>query len=401
MKKNYLFLLILLLFSKTFGQVGIGTSSPDPSAILELNVNSFSDGSKKGFLGPKLSLKSNTDISTIPSPAIGLLVYNTGQETTFPYNGYVFWNGTEWRTLAGASLGIGTIGSFVCNNVSLTPSIYTQGVAYNGTLSVPYTNGNGGVYADQSITSTNGLTAKIVSGNLANGSGVLTYSVTGTPIASSPTTTTFSINLNGVTCNAIVGAGDDVKAGELVYYKTNNIAASIGSGGANANDAASWLSANVDAASPLPIIAGKIRVDGYFTGSANGGATTVSFNPRLVNISSNPIKIWFAALTNVDRFNGANIVLAKGSSTGTPLAGSWVNLDNGIYSNLGSNSMISSPPSASITDTGSANQEVLTMDLDIDNKWYRVYYFINVDNNNTPDITDNFRRLYISIQRLY
>lgn len=383
------------------GSVGIGTASPSSSAILELDVSQLTTGNKKGFLAPRVALMSYTDTTTIPSPASGLLVYNLGTDANFNYVGYVFWNGSEWKTLAGTSLAPGTIGNITCNSVTLSPSSYITGTPYNGTLSIPYTDGNGGIYSAQTIGPVNGLTATLSAGNFAVGSGTLYYSVTGTPTVTSPVTTTFNVTIGGKTCTAIVGAGDDVKVGELVYYKASEISASIGGGGANGTTGSNWLSYNIDSSNALPIIGGKLRLDGYFSDAANGGPGLVSFNPRLVNVSASPVKFWFAALTNVDRYNGANIVLAPaGSGTTTVGGGGWVNLDNGIYSNYGANGVTSSP-SISINDTGSANQEVLTMDINLDDKWYRVYYFMNIDNNDTVSNSDDKRRLYLSIQRLY
>ena len=54
-----------------YSQVGIGTSTPNSSAILELNSGN------KGFLLSRVSLTSVNDASTIVSPASGLIVYNT------------------------------------------------------------------------------------------------------------------------------------------------------------------------------------------------------------------------------------------------------------------------------------------------------------------------------------
>ncbi|MCA6066021.1 hypothetical protein JI747_002455 [Chryseobacterium sp. RG1] len=45
-----------------------------------------------------------------------------------------------------SSLAVGTVGSIDCSSVKLSPSTYTTGVLYNGTLSVSYTGGNGGTY---------------------------------------------------------------------------------------------------------------------------------------------------------------------------------------------------------------------------------------------------------------
>jgi hypothetical protein len=52
------------------GRVGIGTSAPDASAILDLTTTN------KGFLPPRIALKGINDATSIPTPATGLLVYN-------------------------------------------------------------------------------------------------------------------------------------------------------------------------------------------------------------------------------------------------------------------------------------------------------------------------------------
>lgn len=71
MKKIIFFFGVLCFNSFAFGQVGIGTSSPDSSSILQLN------STNKGFLPPKLALTGAGDSTTIPNPANGLVVYNT------------------------------------------------------------------------------------------------------------------------------------------------------------------------------------------------------------------------------------------------------------------------------------------------------------------------------------
>jgi len=68
------------------GSVGIGTSAPDASAALEVNSSS------KGMLIPKVALTGVTDVTTIPSPASGLIAYNTA--TTINGPGIVFNRGT-------------------------------------------------------------------------------------------------------------------------------------------------------------------------------------------------------------------------------------------------------------------------------------------------------------------
>lgn len=86
--------------------IGINTSTPDTSAILQVSSNSIPDlssATKKGFLPPRVALLSNIDVSTIPSPAVGLLVYNTANNGSYPNevssNGYYFWDGSKWEKL--------------------------------------------------------------------------------------------------------------------------------------------------------------------------------------------------------------------------------------------------------------------------------------------------------------
>lgn len=77
-KVIYFSSLLIFCFSKnSFAQVGIGTTAPDASAVLELNSNS------KGFLPPRMTAYPT-------SPAIGLTIYRTD------LNGYYTWNGSAW-----------------------------------------------------------------------------------------------------------------------------------------------------------------------------------------------------------------------------------------------------------------------------------------------------------------
>jgi hypothetical protein len=89
MRKRYL-LIILLGFVGT-AQTGIGTTTPDASAKLDVSA------SNKGFLPPRVTLTSTSDTTTIASPATGLLVYNVGSSGL--QAGYYYWNGTSWATI--------------------------------------------------------------------------------------------------------------------------------------------------------------------------------------------------------------------------------------------------------------------------------------------------------------
>jgi len=56
-------------------QVGINTSTPAPSSMLHIAPHPTTNN--KGILLPKVYLASDTDNSTIPSPAKGLVIINT------------------------------------------------------------------------------------------------------------------------------------------------------------------------------------------------------------------------------------------------------------------------------------------------------------------------------------
>ncbi|KYG65694.1 hypothetical protein AZI86_01055 [Bdellovibrio bacteriovorus] len=114
-----------ILRIKNDGQVGIGTSTPSPSAILDLV--SFN----KGLLVPRMN-QAQRDV--IVSPAAGLIVYNT---TTNAMN---IFNGTSWGPLAASgSLGNDSVATVhiqdgaVTSNKLATVSGLTAGTYGNAT----------------------------------------------------------------------------------------------------------------------------------------------------------------------------------------------------------------------------------------------------------------------------
>lgn len=76
MKIKSLHLLILFISIKFHSQVGINTLPPHQSSTFDMS------DSKRGFLAPRVALSGNTDVSTIPSPKEGTMIFNTSQNTT-------------------------------------------------------------------------------------------------------------------------------------------------------------------------------------------------------------------------------------------------------------------------------------------------------------------------------
>ncbi len=95
MFKSRLFFICIIASISLQAQTGIGTTTPHASAKLDVSANN------KGFLPPRVTLSSTTDVSTIPSPAEGLLVYNLGSVGI--QAGYYYWNGANWATIATAT----------------------------------------------------------------------------------------------------------------------------------------------------------------------------------------------------------------------------------------------------------------------------------------------------------
>ena len=100
---RYLFYLLVFsgLFFTASAQTGIGTSTPNVSAKLEVAATD------KGFLPPRVALTATNAFSPIvgtAANAAGLLVYNTATTTNAPNNvvpGYYYWNGSAWVQIAG------------------------------------------------------------------------------------------------------------------------------------------------------------------------------------------------------------------------------------------------------------------------------------------------------------
>jgi hypothetical protein len=105
MKIKRLIVIILLCTNGLYAQTGIGTTTPNAAAKLDVSSTT------KGFLPPKVALTATNSFdpitglsgSTALATAAGLLIYNTATAGTAPNNvvpGYYYWNGTMWIQIA-------------------------------------------------------------------------------------------------------------------------------------------------------------------------------------------------------------------------------------------------------------------------------------------------------------
>lgn len=101
MKSILIIFLIIVCCGSASAQTGIGTTTPNASAKLEVAATD------KGFLPPRVALTASNVFAPITgtsSAATGLLIYNTASAGTTPNNvvpGYYYWNGTTWIQISG------------------------------------------------------------------------------------------------------------------------------------------------------------------------------------------------------------------------------------------------------------------------------------------------------------
>ena len=212
-----------LSFAQT-GNVGVNTTTPD--AVLEVYSTT------KGVLVPRLTTAQRDAMVSPLNPANkvqeGTIIYNLDQHC-LQYN--VAPTGTTPNWVGYGCNGVvvtpGSITTLNCAGATTTGTL-TSGTAASGvSSSVPYTGGNGGSYAAQTVTSTGvtGLTATLAAGNFATGAGTLTYNITGTPSADG--TASFAINIGGQSCTLTRTVAITIPASITLAQNRSYIVASV------------------------------------------------------------------------------------------------------------------------------------------------------------------------------
>lgn len=102
--------LLLLAFSfvvsfGSYAQVGVGTTTPDPSAQLHLNSSS------KGILIPKMT---EAQRNAVASPATGLLIYQTNNTP-----GFYYYTGTSWTKVVSGANPVKIVTGYITTNTTI------------------------------------------------------------------------------------------------------------------------------------------------------------------------------------------------------------------------------------------------------------------------------------------
>ncbi|PCI99860.1 MAG: hypothetical protein COB15_03485 [Flavobacteriales bacterium] len=191
--------------------IGMGTGTPDASALLELNSSS------KGFLATRVALTATNAAGPITTPATGLLVYNTATAGAAPNNvspGYYYWDGVEWVAFggsggkdwsllgnAGTAVGTNFIGTTDANSFAFrTSNIEWMRLRGDGIMTV---NSGGGAFPMSTFFSAAAGNDNAIDGN-AGGSGSGVYGQqTGSGNAVYGLTIGVGVGVYGITTNPV------------------------------------------------------------------------------------------------------------------------------------------------------------------------------------------------------
>ena len=112
--KKILITLLLPLFMQA--QVGINTTTPDASSMLDIS------STNKGLLIPRVSIPNLNAAAPIISPATSLLVYNTNGTTGV---GFYYWDGLKWTPFTGSTSHWTKVGNDIYNNNTANVGVET------------------------------------------------------------------------------------------------------------------------------------------------------------------------------------------------------------------------------------------------------------------------------------
>lgn len=259
-------------------QVGIGTTTPDASAALDII------GNKKGLLIPRMITAERTSIN---SPAAGLQVYDTTTNSIWIFSGTV-WQDRSFNTAN--------------NGITATNGVVSLGGALTGLTTI------------SGVTDTNKLTITgtgVDNFNIDSG----TFSVDGT---------NNRVGINNIAPTERLDVAGNIKADRLIAYGAGGITTNVAIGpnslsnnitGGTSNIAIGSAALQNNTTGVGNFAAGTSALTANLTGQYN---TAIGEQALVTNRGSRNIAIGFAALRA--NFTGSNN-FAFGHSALRPLAG--------------------------------------------------------------------------------
>lgn len=169
MRKGRIISVLMIFISYvTFAQIGIGTTSPDASAVLDMTSTS------QGVLIPRMT---TTQREAIATPVIGLQVYDTDTMSVWSYNGTAWANGSggPGKFVDGATPDIayyeGKVG-IGRNNFSDAHKLWVEGVKSTTSTNTPVK-----INADYTGTGTSEATYGLATGSRNLGTGTIDFAI--------------------------------------------------------------------------------------------------------------------------------------------------------------------------------------------------------------------------------
>jgi uncharacterized protein (TIGR02145 family) len=179
-------------------------------------------GTDKHFLKVSLDLNGGNNFAVMGTTQLMSVPYAmyavNGLQSGTTTGEILYWNGTNWLpitpgnqsqtltfcdgkpTWTTAGQCPGTLAALNCGNPTNNGNLISGSPSNGVSSSIFYTGGGGGNHNGQTVSSSGvtGLTATLLPGSLVNGSGTLTYNISGTPSTSG--IANFAINIGGQTC---------------------------------------------------------------------------------------------------------------------------------------------------------------------------------------------------------
>lgn len=201
------------------------------------------------------------------------------------------------------------------------PTGATESVSYATSLALAYTGGNGAEYSASSVMSAGveGLTATLADGQLANGAGTLTYTVSGTPTSAGTAIFNFGFGGKTLTVTVVVEAAVSGTATDTVKIAYAGGGATVSNAYANDGVSISVSGANVTVTSTNTTREIVYLLSGT---STNGGFKVYSEyklvmalnNLTLTNTAGPAINIQSGKKTTVHLPAGTSSTLADGAT---------------------------------------------------------------------------------------
>ena len=193
MKHFFIFLAVLSISASAYTQVGIGTSNPDTSALLDITTTT------QGLLIPRMT---NVERQAISNPQPGLMVFDTVSDTFMVYNGSGWTNLSVSDDITAPSLTAVT--QVVTPSNDTTPSyVFTTNEA--GTITTNITEGFS--TSDSAANGNNTVTFNTLAEGTYESKTVTVTDAAGN--ASSLTLTTFVVDTTAPTVSSFTLSGQE------------------------------------------------------------------------------------------------------------------------------------------------------------------------------------------------